>query len=540
MTFIIGLAIKSLVVAGLTLALLRLFRNASAAQRSWLAHAGLGALLLLPLVATLVPALEVQTGLLGTEPSATNHPMTQSVPAKLLSHHIGASAPATAADPINAAIGQIDWALLIYLVPAALLLGMTVIALVRLFALRSRADVMTNPAWLSALAHAQARMNFKNGTALLVSDALPSPVSWGLARPVILLNQGALEATDEAEAIIAHELAHVMSMDWSKLLLGRVVTALYWFNPLVWLLVRDAHQLREEAADDAVLGANVAGPDYAALLVHTARHDCRAAMLAAHGVAPGKGSLARRVHRVLDHSLPRTRMEARWATIGAVVALFGGAPLAALTLVPQRPADAAEPRMAAATPLPSSTPSPGALSTPEPRVSAAADLTPADHAMAASDRHARAQDPIDAAIEAKLVGITPDYAAAIRSASPALANASNDDLSSMRAVGVTPGYVRALARSGYRNLDADTVVEARSVGLSADYIGSLAAAGLSDLSIDDLTGLAALGVDAEDVRALRASGHNVTVHNLESYGALKGHVPRPPGVPANVGFPFDR
>ncbi|MFT3975500.1 MAG: M56 family metallopeptidase [Sphingomonas bacterium] len=342
MTFIIGLAVKSLVVAGLTLGLLRLFRNASAAQRSWLAHAGLGALLLMPVVAMLLPALEIQTRLLGTEtPASRAIPMTIA-PAPRLAHHAAATGGPVAADPVTTAFAQIDWALLIYLIPAMLLLGVTLIALVRLFALRSRAQVMTSPAWLSALAHAQARMDFKNGTALLVSDALPSPVSWGLARPVILLNEAALDATDEAEAIIAHELAHVASMDWAKLLLGRVVTALYWFNPLVWLLVRDAHQLREEAADDAVLGADVAGVDYAALLVHTARHDCRAAMLAAHGVAPGKGSLQRRVRRVLDHSLPRTRMEARWAMIGMTVALFGGAPLAALTLVP-RIADAAEP-----------------------------------------------------------------------------------------------------------------------------------------------------------------------------------------------------
>jgi hypothetical protein len=125
-----------------------------------------------------------------------------------------------------------------------------------------------------------------------------------------------------------------------------------------------------------------------------------------------------------------------------------------------------------------------------------------------------------AAIEARAVGITPDYAAAIRSASPSLADVTADGLSSMRAVGVTPGYVRALARSGFRNLDADTIVEARSVGLSPDYICSLSDAGLDDLSIDDLSGLAALGVTADDVRALRASGHKVTVRNLESNGAL--------------------
>ena len=128
----------------------------------------------------------------------------------------------------------------------------------------------------------------------------------------------------------------------------------------------------------------------------------------------------------------------------------------------------------------------------------------------------------------------------IRGASPALADVTMHDLSAMRSVGVTPDYVRALARSGYRNINTHTVIAARTVGLSPDYIRSLANAGLSDLSIEDLSGLAAVGVDASDVRALRASGRKVTVHNLESYGALKGHAPRPPGVPADAGFPFDR
>jgi hypothetical protein len=274
------------------------------------------------------------------------------------------------------------------------------------------------------------------------------------------------------------------------------------------------------------------------LLVHTARHDCRAAMLAAHGVAPGKGSLQRRVHRVLDHSLPRTRMEARWATIGAVVALFGGAPLAALTLVPQRPANAAEPRALAATTMPNEMPSPRPAATLDADASPAADPGPTEDPTLAHDRHRAPQDPIDAAIEARAIGISADYATAIRSASPSLADVTTDDLNSMRAVGVTPGYVRALARSGFRNLDADTIVEARSVGLSPDYIRSLSDAGLADLSIGDLSGLAALGVTADDVRGLRASGHKVTVHNLESYGALKGHVPRPPSLPAGAGFPF--
>src|SRR3546814_5992348 len=72
------------------------------------------------------------------------------------------------------------------------------------------------------------------------------------------------------------------------------------------MLARESHQLREEAADDAVLMADIDGPDYATLLVGAARHDNRGALLAAHGVAPGKDSLKRRITRVLDGSLRRS------------------------------------------------------------------------------------------------------------------------------------------------------------------------------------------------------------------------------------------
>jgi beta-lactamase regulating signal transducer with metallopeptidase domain len=191
--------------------------------------------------------------------------------------------------------------------------------------------VLVDGHWLSALARAQRRMGFKHGTALLTSDDLASPISWGLMRPVILLNSRAVEAADEAEAIIAHELAHVARMDWAKLLLARIVTALFWFNPLVWVLAREAHQLREEAADDSVLAADIDDTDYAQLLVGVARHECPGLLLGAHGVAPSKSSLARRVARVLDGKSVRGPV-ARSFGLGVFVgAALVAAPLAALT-----------------------------------------------------------------------------------------------------------------------------------------------------------------------------------------------------------------
>jgi beta-lactamase regulating signal transducer with metallopeptidase domain len=338
MHVLVGIALKSLLLAGLTLGLLKLMKDRSAAERSWVAHIGLLALVIMAIAPLALPSWNVETpAVFGTtaEPSAVVQAQQQpSLPA--------AAAPATfaireaATKPAIAlpSVSPAAAATALYALPAAILLLITFLALARLIALRARADVLVDGHWLSALARAQRRMGFKHGTALLTSDELASPISWGLMRPVILLNSRAVEATGEAEAIIAHELAHVARLDWIKLLLARIATALFWFNPLVWILAREAHQLREETADDTVLAADIVDTDYAQLLVGVARHECPGLLLGAHGVAPSKSSLSRRVARVLDGKSVRGPVARSFAVGVFVGAVMVAAPLAALTLTP--------------------------------------------------------------------------------------------------------------------------------------------------------------------------------------------------------------
>ena len=59
MDWLIPLAAKSFVVAGGALFLLKLLKNRSAADRSWIAHLALAGLLLLPLAAVALPSLDV-------------------------------------------------------------------------------------------------------------------------------------------------------------------------------------------------------------------------------------------------------------------------------------------------------------------------------------------------------------------------------------------------------------------------------------------------------------------------------------------------
>ncbi|WP_338502486.1 M56 family metallopeptidase [Sphingomonas kaistensis] len=544
MELLITFACKSVLIAGVTLLLLRMLRGRSAAERGMVAHLGLLALVLFPLGSMFLPQLVVTAPIL--EPIPTQ-------PAQIAGGPITDTPPLPSAEAFQVAATPDPWWPLLYGIPVALLLAVTLLAVLRLVTLRAKASVLVEPSWLSALAHAQRRMDFKNGTALLTSSELKSPISWGLFRPVILLNEEALEARAEAEAIIAHELAHVRGLDWAKLLLGRIATALFWFNPLVWILTREAHQLREETADDAVLAANVEGVDYAQLLVGVARHDCKGLLLASHGVAPGKGSLTRRVQRVLDNTLPRTPMGKGFAA-GLFLGVVGAAtPLAAISFSPRAADDSAASGLSVAAASPAdSLPSLVAQSMAEAtavtteavsiavsgkQVASAAAARDADaaraeaQAAAAEAREAtrlamvhphpaplppaapvpparvrNVDEQIDRAIATKALGITPEWAASIRSALRGM-QLDEGDLMGLRAVGATPDWVRAMAEAGYRTGDIGDLTGARAVGVSPSYVAELQGAGLRNISLSDLTAVRALGITGQSIRKLREAGY---------------------------------
>jgi beta-lactamase regulating signal transducer with metallopeptidase domain len=516
------LAWKSLLVAGAALGVLKLARRRSAAERSWIAHCGLAALVLLIPAVILAPAWNPVPlpAPLAEAPAAR----TVLVDMPALAH---ATSPPAASVAQGAAMPAAEWALpslgelavWLYAVPLVLLLLAMLIAVARLFAMHRRAAVLVEAPWLAALAQAQRRMGFKHGTALLVSDELHSPVSWGMMRPIILLNPAVIPATDEAEAIIAHELAHVARLDWAKLLLARVACAVFWFNPLVWLLARESHQLREEAADDAVLLSDVDGADYASLLVNAARHDNQALLLAAHGVAPAKDSLKRRITRVLDASLARRQADMGWAVLCLVVLLGITGPLAALEpgAAPREPAGAfaAQPKGPGATVAQAVA---GAVPSTI-RGTATGDRAVALQSDDGADEPESAADRL---IEMKAVGLSPEY---VREMQQAGFDGSADDLVGARAVGVTPEFAREMRRFS-PNADLDAVVEAKAVGLSPQFIGEVRGV-FPGINLDGLVEFAAVGVTADYVRSMQRLFPQVTsdeIVEMKAAGVSPGFV----------------
>ena len=487
---LLGLAWKSVVIAALTLGLLRLVRWRSAGERSMVAHAGLMALLALPAAMLLLPqwapmpaswfaapAVQMETtGGSAVDPVSA----TASVPVVVES-----------AGSTPVAFAWSDLAPFLYLVPLLLLSGMMALAVVRLFAMRSRAEILVERSWLSALAEAQRRMGFKHGTALLVSNELRSPISWGVLRPTIVLNPKAVAASGEAEAIIAHELAHVARLDWAKLLGARVACAVFWFNPLVWMLARESHQLREEAADDAVLMADINGPDYATLLVGAARHDNQGALLAAHGVAPGKDSLKRRITRVLDGSLKRGPASASWILMSLVVLAGVTAPLAAFSATAERKAAADVHSVVASRAAETTT-------VTSQSAAVAKDAAVDNAAVTGATAQTLSAEEL---VSMRAVGVTPEYVAEMRESGASL---NADDIISAKASGIDPAYIRQM-RSVIPGADFDELVGARHVGVNATFARDMKTH-FPDVGIDDLIALKAMGIDCDFVTDMQRSG----------------------------------
>lgn len=180
--------------------------------------------------------------------------------------------------------------------------------------------------WLAGMAallvHAlvsAGKLKRKLATAILLRDNIyesefvDSPFVFGVVKPNIYLPMHMDEGT--AAYVIAHEHAHLARRDhWWKVL-GYLVLALHWFNPLVWvayiLFCRDIELACDEKVVKGLDGA--ARADYSQALLSCAAPK-RA--VAACPLAFGEGNIKMRVKSALHYKKP-----AFWVAAVAVLAV---------------------------------------------------------------------------------------------------------------------------------------------------------------------------------------------------------------------------
>jgi TonB family protein len=275
-------------------------RRASAAARHLVWVVAFAALLLLPALSVAVPRWTV------TVPQSQIRPALRRP----------AAAPAAGASkPVRA---EIDWFFLVWLSGVTLVLARFGVGTARIWLITRRARPMS----IAGVSHR---------VTVLAAERGSMPLAWRVLRPVILLPaEGAEWPPERLRAVLLHELAHIDRHDCWTLAMAELAVALYWFHPLAWWAAGCARRERERACDDRVLAAGVAASGYASDLLEVARGRLDSALPAP--AMASASNLETRLRAILDPTIRRRAVRAKFVGAAAVAALLFLAPLAALRL----------------------------------------------------------------------------------------------------------------------------------------------------------------------------------------------------------------
>lgn len=308
-------------------ALRRAGASAAARHMAWLL--GISALLVLPILWWLAPALR-----LPILPSEAATAAAASLPV----------APGGPMSPDPAV--QAGWSPVLaiaYALGAATLIVRLFVG--RLMLNRLWRDSVPEPAWDNMLFRLSTEMGLSRRIELRISDAPGVPMTWGTWAPRVLLPAEACRwPAERRRLVLLHELAHVARCDSLSRSLASLACALYWFHPGAWFAARRMHLEQEHSADDRVLMAGGSAKAYALSLLHIARGAGARPRFDQAPAMAGMYQLERRLVSI-TRAVPRNRPGAVFLSSSALLAglttvlVAAGVPVSASTtpLSPLKP-----------------------------------------------------------------------------------------------------------------------------------------------------------------------------------------------------------
>jgi HEAT repeat protein/beta-lactamase regulating signal transducer with metallopeptidase domain len=225
------------------------------------------------------------------------------------------------------------WILALWLVGSFLVAARLAAGLASVWWITRRSRRVEDRDWTDLVREISWQLGLSRPVALLESERVGMPLTWGLFRPVILMPPDTADwAEERRRVVLSHELAHVKRRDCLTQTLAQAACAIYWFNPLVWMAARKLRMERERACDDHVLHTGTRASDYASHLLDLARSLGSSSCSATTAVAIARRSqLEGRLLAILDPDVSRRGINRAGASLALIVMICLVLPLAAVS-----------------------------------------------------------------------------------------------------------------------------------------------------------------------------------------------------------------
>lgn len=108
---------------------------------------------------------------------------------------------------------------------------------------------------LALFEKAKSRLIMPGGLRLRMSSRQISPMVIGIIKPCVIVPAAILSGlnTEQVEAILVHELAHIRRYDHVVMILQAIITQIMFFHPVAWYLSSGIDRERENCCDDLVI-----------------------------------------------------------------------------------------------------------------------------------------------------------------------------------------------------------------------------------------------------------------------------------------------
>jgi len=172
--------------------------------------------------------------------------------------------------------------------------------------LRKSANDILDEHWNKRIKELTNKLNIKRTVRLAESIKVNSPIVLGYLKPIILFPMGLIQGmpTDQIEAIITHEMAHIKRVDFLINLLLSTLKVIYFFHPAYWWLYSQAEQEREYHCD--LLAIDMIGNKLSLIKALASIQELKlSGLVPAPGFAKGKNQLLERILRITE-GRPRT------------------------------------------------------------------------------------------------------------------------------------------------------------------------------------------------------------------------------------------